>query len=146
MAVRIDDHASALLSREQSQELPPARVADLPAALARQQAEWLAHLESLPPCRRTFREWVVDGFRRVWDGPPEEPLTEDEMRMIMHPLKEEDDLPELVPPDDPERLAWEAHLRSIGVQPAAKWNFPLRVPARRPSLREKIQYRVSRGW
>ena len=146
MAVRIEDNEAAVLSREHPQDPAPATAVGLPAALAARQAEWLAHLDHLPPYRRTFRERVVAGLRRVWDGPPDEPLTEEEMRMIMRPTAEEDDLPELVPPDDPERLAWEAHLRSIGVRPAAKWNFPIREPIRRPSRWEKFKYRVSRGW
>ncbi len=146
MAIRIEDNEPAVLSREHPQDSPQATVAGPPAVLAARQAEWLAHLDQLPPCRRTFRERIVDGLRRIWDGPPEEPLSEKELRMIMQPPDEEDDLPELVSADDPERLAWEAHLRSIGVRPATKWNFPVREPIRRPSRWEKFKYRVSRGW
>jgi hypothetical protein len=146
MAVRIEDDEPAVLKREHSQEPALATVVRPPALLVAQEAEWLAHLDQLPPYRRTFRERIVEGLRRVWDGPPEEPLTEEELRMIMQPPEEEEDLPELVSPADPERLAWEAHLRSIGVRPATKWNFPIREPIRRPSFWEKFRYRVSRGW
>lgn len=97
--------------------------------------------------RRTLREKVVDGLRRAWYGPEPEPLTDEEMRMIMGPRDDEDDgLPELVAPDAPERLAWEAELRAIGVRPAKKWNFPIREPIRRPNLLKRLAYRVSRGW
>jgi hypothetical protein len=50
----------------------------------------------------------------------------------------EADLPELVPPDDPERLAYEAGLRAIGVTPARVWNFPVRKPIRRPDWRDWV--------
>jgi hypothetical protein len=146
MAVRIEEDETAVLSQEHPQEPTPVTVVRPPALLAARNAEWLAHLDGLPPYRRTFREMVADSLHRIRYGSPEEPLTEEEMRMITRPPEKEDDLPELVPPDDPERLAWEAHLRSIGVQPATKWNFPIREPIRRPSLWEKLKYRVSRGW
>lgn len=126
------------------EEGPPPR-AELPAVLAAQEAEWLAYLDSRPPYRRTFREWVVAGLRRAWDGPPEPPLTDEEMERIMQP-REDDWLPEIVPPDDPERLAWEAHLRSIGVRPAKKWSTRIRKPVRRPTFWSKLRYRISRGW
>lgn len=97
--------------------------------------------------RRTLWEKVVDGFRRVWDGPDPGPLTDDEMRMIMRRAEDEfDKLPERVPPDDPGRLAWEAELRAMGVRPAKKWNFPDRKPRRRPGLWDRIKYRISLGW
>lgn len=96
--------------------------------------------------RRTLRERLVDGFRRVWYGPDPEPLTNEEMRMIMCPREDEDDLPERVPPDDPGRLAWEAELRAMGVTPARKWSFAERTPRRRPSVWERIRYRISLGW
>jgi hypothetical protein len=95
---------------------------------------------------RTLREKLVDGLRRVWYGPDPGPLTDEEMRMIMRPREDEDDLPERVPPDDPGRLAWEAELRAMGVRPAKKWNFPRRAPIKRPSVWEKIKYRISLGW
>ena len=95
--------------------------------------------------RRTFREKLVDGLRRAWYGPPPAPLTEEDWRMITRPV-DDDDLPELVPPDDPHRLAYEAELRALGIRPAKKWNFPKRVPIRKPGLWERIRYRVSLGW
>lgn len=96
--------------------------------------------------RRTVRERLVDALRRVWYGPDPAPLTGEEMAMIMRPREDEDALPELVPPDDPERLAWEAELRAMGVRPATKWNFPQRPPRRKPGLLDRIKYRISLGW
>lgn len=97
--------------------------------------------------QRTLWEKLVDGVRRVWYGPHPEPLTDDEMRMIMRRVEEEvENLPERVPPDDPGRLAWEAELRAIGVRPARKWSFPNREPGRRPGLWQRIRYRISLGW
>lgn len=140
---RIEDNEPAVLPREASRDLP--KSVEMPPALAAREAEWLAFLDQLPPRRRRFREIVGDGLRRVWDGPPEEPLTDEEVRSIMQP--EEEELPELVPPDDPERLAWEAHLRSLGIRPATRWGPRSRKPPlRRPTLWQKIKYRVSRGW
>ena len=146
MAIRIEDDETAVLSREQVEQTAPATVVRPPAALAAREAEWLAYLDRLPPRRRTASERVVDSLRRVWNGPPAEPLSNEELRMIMQAPEGEEDLPELVPPDDPGRLAWEAHLRSVGVRPATMWNFPIREPLRRPSLWENIKHRVSRGW
>ena len=106
------------------------------------------HLEPLPNTlpRRTVRRRVVDGIRRIWEGPPPENLTEEEIRWIMRPRDDEDDgLPERVAPDDPDRLAWEAELRAMGITPAKKWNFPDRVPIRRPTLWERIEERFRRG-
>jgi hypothetical protein len=97
--------------------------------------------------RRTLWEKLVDGFRRAWDGPDPGPLTDEEMRLIMRRAEEEfESLPERVPPDDPDRLAWEAELRAIGVRPAKKWSSPNREPRRRPGLWQRIRYRISLGW
>jgi len=54
----------------------------------------------------------------------------------------EADLPERVAPDDPERLAFEAELRAIGVTPARVWNFPVRKPVRRPDWRDWVRNRL----
>jgi hypothetical protein len=143
MTIRIQDDPTAVLPAVPAKE-PFAR-AEPPAALAELEAEWLAHLDSLPPYRGTFRERIVSGLRRVWDGPPERPLTQEEMDRIMRP-RESDYLPEIVPPDDPERLAWEAYLRSIGVRPATRWSAPIRTPVRRPTFWSKLKYRISQGW
>ena len=51
-------------------------------------------------------------------------------------------LPETVPPDDPERLAFEAELRAAGITPAAVWNFPKRKPIRRPDWRDWLRYHL----
>lgn len=51
-------------------------------------------------------------------------------------------LPERVSPDDPERLAWEAEMRAIGVTPAAVWNRPVRKPIRKPDWRDWIRNRL----
>jgi hypothetical protein len=51
-------------------------------------------------------------------------------------------LPERVPPDDAERLAYEAELRAIGVTPARVWNFPVRKPIRRPDWRDWVRNRL----
>jgi hypothetical protein len=59
-------------------------------------------------------------------------------------LEAERDLPERVPPDDPERLAFEAELRAIGVTPAKVWNFPHRKPVPRPDWRHWVRYHLSR--
>lgn len=94
---------------------------------------------------RTWREKLVDGLRGAWHGPDPGPLTDEELRAVMQPRPEEDALPERVPPDDPARLAWEAELRSIGVRPAAIWNFPDREPLPRPSVWERVKLRFSRA-
>jgi hypothetical protein len=51
-------------------------------------------------------------------------------------------LPERVPPDDPERLAWEAELRAHGIIPAKVWNFPDRTPIRRPDWRDWLRHHL----
>ncbi|HEX6038313.1 hypothetical protein [Longimicrobium sp.] len=136
-----DTDPDLLLSPAEERELLPSRLMGLMSLEERE-----VHAREIL-ARRTPREKIVDGLRRAWYGPDPEPLTDEEMRMIMRPRDDEDDgLPERVPPDDPERLAWEAELRAIGVRPARKWNFPVREPFRRPSLWERIKYRVSRGW
>ena len=95
--------------------------------------------------RRTLAEKLRDALRRAWYGPDPGPLTNAEMAMIMRRV-EEDDRPELVPPDDPDRLAWEAELRAMGVTPARKWCASAGTPVRRPGLWAKIKYRISLGW
>jgi hypothetical protein len=51
-------------------------------------------------------------------------------------------LPERVPPNDPERLAFEAELRARGIRPAKVWNFPNRKPIRRPDWRDWLRYHL----
>jgi hypothetical protein len=144
MRSRVENDELMVLPGSTSQEPAPDTAAGPPAVLVAACAVRLGHL---PEPRRTLWETIADAARRVRYGPPEDPLTDEEVEMILRRAKEESDaLPELVPPDDPERLAWEAHLRSIGVRPAAKWAVPARKPLRRPSLWERIKYRVSRGW
>lgn len=140
MASRITNDAPMMLPGHPLQEPAKGTAAGPPPALA-------VACAGRPEPRRTLRDRIVDAARRVLYGPPEDPLTDDEIGMIMRRAHEEyDALPELVVPDDPERLAWEAHLRSIGVRPAAKWISPNRKPLPRSSLWERIKYRVSRGW
>jgi hypothetical protein len=86
----------------------------------------------------------VDAIRRVWDGPAPNPLTDEEMRMIMQP-REDDGVPELVPPDDPERLAWEAELRARGYTPARVWNWPERTRIPKATVWERLKYRLRGG-
>jgi hypothetical protein len=57
-------------------------------------------------------------------------------------LEAEKNLPERVPPDDPERLAFEAELRAMGVRPAKVWNFPHRRPLRKPDWRDWLRYHL----
>lgn len=68
--------------------------------------------------------------------------TDEEAREWAEERKAEADLPERVSPDDPERLAWEAELRAIGVKPARVWNFPRRKPIRRPDWRDWLRARL----
>jgi hypothetical protein len=106
----------------------------------------LAPLPDTPLPRRPFRRVVSDAIHRVWHGPPQEDLTEEEVRWLMRPRDDEDDgLPERVPPDDPDRLAWEAELRALGITPAKKWSFPNRPPRPRPTVWERLQERFRRG-
>jgi hypothetical protein len=64
---------------------------------------------------------------------------EEVMREIAEERAAEACLPERVPPDDPERLAWEADLRAKGYTPAKVWNFPIRKPIRRPDWRDRLR-------
>lgn len=95
--------------------------------------------------RRPLAQKIRDAFRRVWYGPDPGPLTDAEMAMIMCRLGE-DDRPELVPPDDPDRLAWEVELRVIGVTPAKRWSAPAGKPVRKSGFWGRIKYRISLGW
>lgn len=51
-------------------------------------------------------------------------------------------LPERLPPDHPERLAFEAELRALGLTPAKVWNFPRRSRVRRPDWRDRLRYHL----
>jgi hypothetical protein len=108
-------------------------------------AEYRESLRRECGSRRTLFEKVRDALRRAWYGPDPGPLTDAEMAMIMC-VPDADDRPELVPPDDPDRLAWEAELRAIGVTPARKWSAPAGKPVRRLGFWGRIKYRVSLGW
>lgn len=70
------------------------------------------------------------------------PTEEEEARDCEEERMAEAILPERVPPDDPDRLAWEAELRAIGVQPAKVWNFPARKPIRKPDWRDWLRNRL----
>jgi hypothetical protein len=107
---------------------------------------WESRADSRVFSKPGWRKWLMDAARRVWYGPPLEPLTDEEMRMIMRPREETYSQPERVPPDDPERLAWEAELRAKGYSPAKVWNWPERERIAKATLWERIKYRVSRGW
>lgn len=109
-------------------------------------SDWRPPLDSAPSIKRRWRDRVMDAARRVWDGPPPEPLSDEEMQMIMRPVDDDGDLPERVPPDDPERLAWEAELRAKGIRPAQVWNWPERKRIPKPTVWERLKYRISRGW
>jgi hypothetical protein len=98
------------------------------------------------PRRPTLRARLLDGLRRALHGPAPAPLTDEELRLVMRPREDDDELPERVPPNDPARLAWEAELRATGVRPARKWNFPDREPRRRPGIWARLRYRISLGW
>jgi hypothetical protein len=139
----VDEAVPDLLLEAGSREIQPRT--DVPSDSIGT-AEYRARLHREGLARRTLREKLADGVRRAWYGPAPAPLTDEEMRMIMRPGAEDDDLPERVPPDDPVRLAFEADLRAMGVSPAKKWNFPERAPIRRPGLWKRIRYRIRLGW
>jgi hypothetical protein len=117
--------------------------------LSQLEARLFGHIEPLPETplpRRRIRRLAADALRRVWYGPPPEDLTEEEIRWIMRPRDNEDDgLPERVPPDDPDRLAWEAELRALGITPAKRWSFRPRRPIPKPTMWERLRERFRRG-
>jgi hypothetical protein len=116
--------------------------------LSQLEARLFGHVEPLPetPLRRPFRRVVSDALHRVWYRPPPEDLTEEEMRWIMRSRDDEDDsVPERVPPDNPDRLAWEAELRALGIRPAKKWSFPNRPPLPKITFWTRLQERFRRG-
>jgi hypothetical protein len=131
-----------LVAHRSEEEGRAARMSELHARL-------FGDLEPLPDTplpRRSFGRVLSDALHRVWYGPPPEDLSAEEVRWIMRSRDEEDDgLPERVAPDDPDRLAWEAELRAIGIRPAKKWSFPARAPRPRLTLWERLQERVRRG-
>jgi hypothetical protein len=88
--------------------------------------------EPLPELRTDWRHRVLSRILGL-------PTDEEVERQIAEERAAEANLPERVPPDDPERLAWEAELRAIGVTPAKIWNFPIRKPIRRPDWRDRVR-------
>jgi hypothetical protein len=91
--------------------------------------------ELLPEIRTDVRHRVLSRLLRL-------PTDEEEARAWAEEREAEANLPERVSPDDPERLAWEAELRAIGVRPARVWNFPRRKPIRRPDWRDWLRARL----
>jgi hypothetical protein len=89
----------------------------------------------LPELRTDVRHRVLSRLLRL-------PTDEEVRREIAAERAAEANLPELVPPDDPGRLAWEAELRLIGVRPAKVWNYPIRTPIRRPDWRDWVRNRL----
>lgn len=71
--------------------------------------------------------------------------TDEEVEAEMLALREaEKNLPEIVPPDDPDRLEFEAWVRSIGGRPAATWKPRVnRKPVRNPDWRDWLRARLS---
>ena len=100
-----------------------------PVSMPRWEAETLAGI------RTDWRHRVLSRLLRL-------PTDEEVEREIAAELEAEANLPERVPPDNPERLAWEAELRAIGVTPAKVWNFPDRKPLRKPDWRDWIRNRL----
>jgi hypothetical protein len=142
MANMNETDPDVLVVHRSEEEERAVRLADLEARLFGD----VQPLPDTPLPRRPLGRVVADAARRVWYGPPPENLTEEEMRWIMRPRDDEDDgPPERVPPDDPDRLAWEAELRALGIRPAKKWSFPNREPIPRPTVWARIQERFRRG-
>lgn len=88
--------------------------------------------EMVPEIRRDWRHRVLSRLLGL-------PTDEEVERQIAEDRAAEANLPERVPPDDPERLAWEAELRAKGYTPAKIWNFPIRKPMRKPDWRDWIR-------
>jgi hypothetical protein len=91
--------------------------------------------EPFPELRTDWRHRVLSRLLRL-------PTDEEVQREIAAERAAEANLPERVPPDDPERLAWEAELRAMGLRPAKIWDFPVRKPLRRPDWRDWIRNRL----
>jgi hypothetical protein len=91
--------------------------------------------EPFPEVRRDWRHRTLSRLLGL-------PTDEEVRREIAEERAAEVNLPERVPPDDPERLAWEAELQAIGVQPAKIWNFPVRKPLRKPDWRDWVRNRL----
>lgn len=88
--------------------------------------------EPLPDIRTDRRHRVLSRLLRL-------PTDEEARREIAAEREAEANLPETVPPDDPDRLAWEAELRAKGYTPAKVWNFPIRKPIRIPGWRDRLR-------
>jgi hypothetical protein len=106
-------------------------------------ASRLAHLEAIEQLipadpERSWRYRLLTTLLRL-------PTDEDEAAAAAERAvarEAEKYLPERVPPDDPERLAFEAELRAMGIRPARVWNFPIRKPIRRPDWRDWLRYHL----
>jgi hypothetical protein len=105
-------------------------------------ASRLEHLDALEqlipadPGRRSWRYRLLTVLLRL----PTDKQEEEAAAERAAEREAEKYLPERVPPDDPERLAFEAELRAIGVRPAKVWNFPIRKPIRRSDWRDWLRY------
>jgi hypothetical protein len=47
-----------------------------------------------------------------------------------------------VPPGHPDRPAFEAKMRALGIKPATDWNWPDPAPVRRPGWWSRLRYFV----
>lgn len=107
-------------------------------------ASRLEHLElteHLLPVHRERRSWRYRLLTTLLRLPTDE---QEEAAAAADAAEREAEkyLPERLAPDHPERLAFEAELRAMGLTPAKVWNFPRRKPIRRPDWRDWVRYRL----